>query len=409
MKGRGRPSRFPAEEMRTRCAVRRILVAMPLEGESSRRHLEGVFAYARSHAGLTFDVVRSSLALGAADLQRRLASGVDGVILLAWRTDERLELLLKERVPTVAISLHGELPAGADKGTFARVLCDNAACGRLAASHFLRGETAFRSFAFVPWETDEGWSRERQAAFAGALARRGKACEAYVPVSGNPYDGLAEFLRKLPRPAAVFAVNDVVAFAVESACQEARLRIPADVALVGMDNDSLFCGNAPVPLSTVEPDWERGGYLAAEMLAGLMRGRKTADVRTFGVRKIVVRESSNCFPFATSDAVMRALAYLDAHALEPIGVEDVVAAVGRSRRFLEKAFRSSSGESVLQALRGRRLKEAKRLLRNTRKKISEVAAATGFKSTSALERAFRESFGCSLRAYRKQVSLRFVR
>lgn len=389
--------------------MKRILVVMPLEGESSRRHLDGIFAYGRSHAGISLDVVRSSLALGVADLKRRLASGVDGVIFLAWRADERLKLLLRERVPTVAISLHGELPSGADKCAFARVLCDNAACGRQAASHFLRGEAAFRSFAFVPWETDEGWSRERQAAFADALARRRKTCEVYVPDPGNPYGKLAEFVRKLPKPAAVFAVNDLVAFAVESACQEAHIRISADIALVGMDNDSLFCGNAPVPLSTIEPDWECGGYLAAEMLVGLMRGKKAAEVRTFGVRKIVVRESSNCFPFATSDAVMRAVAYLDAHALEPIGVEDVVSAVRRSRRFLEKAFRSSCGESILQSLRGRRLKEAKRLLRNTRKKVSEIAVATGFKSTSALERAFRENFGCSLRDYRTHISLSFVR
>lgn len=389
---------------KVKTSVRRVLVALPLEGESSRRHLEGVFTYVRAHGGMTLEVVRSSLAMTPETLRERIRAGLDGAIVLTWRFDSLLETLLAADVPTVALSFHDDVPERFRTASFVRVLCDNAACGRAAAAHFLRAEAAFRSFAYIPWETEEGWSVARGAAFAKALSARRRTCAAWTRDTS-----LVSFLRQLPKPAAVFAVNDVTAFAVEEACAGAGIRMPAEVAVLGMDNDTLFCEHAPVALSTVEPDWERGGYLAAEALSRLMRGLKSPSDRMFPFRRTVVRASTESLPFVAADAVARAIAFVDAHALEPVRVTDVVAASGRSRRYLEKAFRLATGESILEALRTRRLREACRLLKNTRRSVAEIAALTGFQTANAFARSFREAQGCSPNAYRARLNVTFRR
>ena len=85
---------------------------------------------------------------------------------------------------------------------------------------------------------------------------------------------LPDWLAALPKPAAVMAALDERAIEILSACGEARIQVPRQVAVIGVDNDELLCDFSDPPLSSVLPDHVREGALAAAELNRMLRSRK---------------------------------------------------------------------------------------------------------------------------------------
>jgi hypothetical protein len=76
-------------------------------------------------------------------------------------------------------------------------------------------------------------------------------------------------------------------------CQLAGLDVPGDLALLGVDNEEILCENTTPTLSSIQPDFEAGGYEAAHLLEQLMRRTlRTPQTLFYGVKQIVARESS---------------------------------------------------------------------------------------------------------------------
>ena len=84
---------------------------------------------------------------------------------------------------------------------------------------------------------------------------------------------LVKWLRSLPTPVGLFACNDDRGRQVLEACRVAELNVPGDVAVVGVDNDEVFCDLADPPLSSVALNAETAGYRAAELLDMMMQGK----------------------------------------------------------------------------------------------------------------------------------------
>jgi DNA-binding LacI/PurR family transcriptional regulator len=76
------------------------------------------------------------------------------------------------------------------------------------------------------------------------------------------------------RPTAVFCDDDNLAAGLYMAARERRLRIPADLSVVGFD-DMDFAAALEPALTTVALDPEKMGATAFELLEGLMSGRRT--------------------------------------------------------------------------------------------------------------------------------------
>ncbi len=104
------------------------------------------------------------------------------------------------------------------------------------------------------------------------------------------------------------------------------------------------------------------------------------------------------------ERVREAVAYIYEHLSRPLTVNDVIAHIDVSRRWLEYAFRDFFGETPYQHMRRIRLEYARRILRNEpQQKIYEVARRTGFSSGKQLTMAFRHDFGLSPRQYRRSL------
>ena len=284
------------------------------------------------------------------------------------------------------------------------VLADNAAIGRMAAEEFLRDRTP-RTFACLSLSGID-WAEERARAFAQTLRDGGFPClirELDVPNANFPPDmrALRKILDKLPRPLGVFAVNDRIACQAMFAAEVLGLRAPEDLALIGVDNDESLCLAGPTAITSIQPDWDRCGWLAGEALLSLTLNAKPEPRRTYGPIALIRRASTLAKSRRKNDPrVERALTFIQENAASPITVNDIVKAMGCSRRLGELRFRESTGKSILAELHARRLDLVKAQLNRNPTSITALANRCGFRSSSALRAFFHAQTGMSMRDWR---------
>lgn len=98
--------------------------------------------------------------------------------------------------------------------------------------------------------------------------------------------------------------------------------------------------------------------------------------------------------------VARALAEMEARIEEPFSIPELARSVGCPQRELEQRFSRTLGTTPRQVYARLRLNTARRLLREGRMPVSEVALRCGYVDSSAFARAFRREFGESPRETR---------
>ncbi len=124
----------------------------------------------------------------------------------------------------------------------------------------------------------EGWhpAERRLAAYLDEMAAAGLHPDpAYVQLSTweapSGYEACRQLLALPERPTAVFAANDWIALGAIYAIQDAGLRVPQDVAVVGYDNQE-FTRRVRPPITTVSLPAYRMGVRAAEILWEKLEG-----------------------------------------------------------------------------------------------------------------------------------------
>jgi len=372
---------------------RKVLIALKMASISGQNKMAGIFRYLNERYGESspWDVrlVRTKSELTEDALKSAISNGTDGFIVSIPDTEDAVGPLAETSIPTIVIDIHaGALEKRSKNIAFIRSSAED--IGRKAA-HFLLGQGVAHSYAFLHSDPMMDWSRARFEVFRTALGDAGLWCEEIFDPSAAA---------KLKRPAAVFCANDDRAFDLIKHLSAKRIKIPHGMAVLGVDNDALICENARPRLSSVQPDFEEEGRLAAETLDAMMQGRNPAK-RTLlvGVKKIVQREST-AEQSHSGRLVQKAVAYIDRHALEGIGVRDVVKHLKCSRRLADLRFRELQGRSILDAITERRLDEVKRLLAGTRDKMNVIASACGYKNPTYLKNLFKKQFGMSMSDFR---------
>jgi LacI family transcriptional regulator len=328
----------------------------------------------------------------------------DGIITVLAPGDAFSERILACRKPLVDLSIFRQ------DLNIPHLTGDNAAMGREAAWHFLE-----RGFKHFTWFSDKNndVAQDRLKGFQDELRARGFGCgklivsEAFrkpTPAWAHLQQWIQQNIRKMPKPCAIYAYNDVLAVDLVDACLAGDIRIPDEVAVLGTDNHPLICSTAAVPLSSINHDLEELGRRGAEELDKVLMGapleRKIIKVPHRG---ITIRQSTDVF--AINDPhVVKALHFLHQNFLRNIGVMDVVEATLSSRRSLEQRFHDSLGESILNRLSHIRLQHVCRLLKDTSLSIADIASQSGFTTPEYLHRVFRKKFGKTPRQYRIEQS-----
>lgn len=215
-------------------------------------------------------------------------------------------------------------------------------------------------------------------------------------------DALMEEIEGFGGKVGLFLPHAGIAHVVEEQLLDAGLQIPDDVCLVVIDKDVQQTASlAPVPLSSVElNDWHCG-FLAMETLHAVMEGRIDEPVHLklapAGMRR---RRSSG--HLEREDAVMaKALIFLRDQFRQAIGVDDVVAHAGVSRRLLETRFREILKRGVREELIRLRMEAAKGELAAGLLSVTEVAERCGFSSVHYFSTAFKREVGVTPKGYQR--------
>jgi LacI family transcriptional regulator len=198
------------------------------------------------------------------------------------------------------------------------------------------------------------------------------------------------------------ACNDVRGRQVIEAALAANLRVPDDVAVVGVDEDRLLCDMAYPPLSSVVLNLDRAGYQAAELLHGQMSGT-IREPQRIPVEALWVMARRSTDIVAVEDRhLAAALRFIRDNFQQPITTDDVVGQLPISRRGLEIRMKRILGRSIHEEIQRSRLSWSKKLLVETELPAEKIAALSGFSSLSYMCSVFHRELDTTPAQYRRQ-------
>lgn len=289
--------------------------------------------------------------------------------------------------------------------THAIITTDERALAEAAAMHLQK--KGLKNFAFVGSPQDEHWSVARMRLFRAALKDMGFALNVFKDVARPDWNdhekALAEWLLALPKPCGVWVAFDHRAKQVIDACNSAGLAVPEQVQVLGTDNETYICEQTQPSLSSLMPDFESGGFAAAQFVDDVLCGRcvrMKARKRLLFRLKGVIERLSTADVNGTARHVALAREFIRKHAISGIDVPSVAAALGVSIRLLQRDFRAVTGHTVVEELQHEKLEHVKNLLRNTTTPIDLIGPMCDFQSPAHLKTLFKANFGMTMSAYR---------
>lgn len=375
---------------------KRIALAFTIGLPHVERILRGILDYARQRGPWHLDFNPETGGISIASLRHWRGDGIIGMLHEA--AEERRAAALG--VPVVNVSsapLAPRLPS---------VRPDNRMVGVLAARHLL--DRGFRRFAYYGLR-NVGYGRDRGAGFVETLKAAGWGCDVLFDSSqlggAEPWrwdsPRLVRWLGTLEPPVGIMAVHDYRGRMLIEAATALGLRVPQDVAVVGVNDDPVTCEFSEPSLTSVPLPGRDVGYRAAWLLDQLMRRRAVPRGPVLVAPAAIVPRGSTDVLGIPDDATATAVRVMTAHLDWSIAA--VAGEVKLSRRSLEMRFRQWLGTTPYDHLCRLRVAEAKRLLAEPeRLKLTEIARRSGFADPRRLNEALVRIEGRPARALRER-------
>jgi len=311
---------------------------------------------------------------------------------------------------------------------FPRVGLDDLAVGRQAADYFL--QKGYRNFGYfeltdlshfaAPWLRwndlrREGFQQRIDEFFKG-LSGQGVVVprvNIFSDASAASRSGfqktnryaeghIAKWLMSLPQRTAIFCGCDDWAVIMTRAAQSLQLQVPDHIAVLGVDDDTLFCHMVDPPLSSIVTGDERVGREAVKVLDAMLAGKPAPrDPILLAPLGVTERRSSNIRAVTDTD-VGTALDYIKSHATENLSVKQIMPHLSVNRRTLEMKFQRLLGRSPAEEIHRVRMEALKSLLRGELS-IRQIVQRMDYSSSQYLARTFRRDTGMSLTEYRRKM------
>lgn len=386
--------------------AREVILILERSRAYGRRLIRGIVRYAKTHDPWLFHMEPEFYRHSPRRPQDWITSlQADGII--AHLGDGRaIRSVMGLGVPAIITSIRE--PAAQTHA----IETDDEAIGRMAVDYFLgRG---FHHFAYCGFD-EMHWSKRRGESFRRTVTEAGRDIRVYEqPRRRNLRTGedeepfLTDWLRSLPRPTALLTCNDDRGRQVLIACRAARLEVPDDIAILGVDDDEFVCETTHPQLSSINLGVEAAGYAAATLLGDLMtEPKRNRDNERIVISPLYVAERQSTDVLATKDReVAAALRFIRERVREMVQVSDVARAVGLSVRTLQQRFSKVTGHSVHDEIKRTRVDHMARLLVSTNFSITEIARLFQCAEVNNISRYFRQQTGLTPSQYRKTHSVR---
>lgn len=383
--------------------TRKIGLAFALGLPHVERLLPGFLDYARQQGGWLLTRMHEQLSPSLTQLQH-------------WHGDGALVTIMSDRdckiaqsLPFPVVNLMGQV----GNNPIPTVTSDNVAIGRMAAEHLISKH--FKQFSYYRGIRGGAYSEARQKGFIETVFRadaNNRIIEqpTSLPPSADrePHSkSLSKWLKSLTPPVGIMASSDLNAWILAEACNQMGLRIPDDVAIIGVDNDPVACEFCHPMLSSIARNDYETGWQAAKLLDSLMSGGPVPEKQiVIPPERVVMRQSTDTM--AIDDPVVaEAVRYIQDHLQERFGVERIIEHCGASRRQLEQHVHESLKVSPYTLICMMRVDRAKRLLVAPKKRtFSEIATTCGFSDLRHFRQTFKRQTGKTPAQFRKDETAR---
>lgn len=384
----------------------RVLFLTDFSESYARSLLLGIARYAHDK-GQAWSLYRLPLSIRDKD-------GIEAVINIAHRVhadavigqfydNDDVELFKKNNLIAVAQDFQSKFK------TIPNIIGANMLAGKIGAEYFIN--KGFKNFGFYGI-SDIQWSEERYLGFKETINKTNPNYTFSVFRNSsqtnfwlyNPVELIA-WLESLPKPVAIMACDDNQAYHITETCHlegKGKMRIPNDIAVLGVDNDETICRLSSPNLSSLNQNIEQGGYDVAQLI-DVKLNNPDADIEDVMVypTTIITRESTDIY--ATNDHYMYAiLKYIYENINKKISVEDLVELVPLSRRLLEERFKKNLGTSIYDYIINVRVEKMSQLLAQGYS-VSDAATELGFSDIKNISRTFKQIKGITPSEYRQRM------
>jgi LacI family transcriptional regulator len=380
----------------------KIILLLDFAEEYSKSLLKGISKYSSEHGPWTYCRM---------PLYYRETIGIEGIINWAkeWGADGiigqlyndmDIKAILESKIPVVAQDFKErfkELPniTGAYRET-----------GLMGASYFL--QKGFKNFAFYGFN-DIVWSRERAEGFEEKITSLGYKVHYFEHRKSRSTDlwyyksnSLSKWLLSLPKPIALMTCDDNQGLHIAEACKQNKIRIPEEVAVLGVDNDVMLCELSDPPLSSIAMDVEKGGYDTAKLMDHMIiHGFDSHYDIVVKPTQIITRQSTDIYA-TNDDYIASTLKYIHKNIEKNLQVDEVVKQVPLSRRTLEKRFLQITGYPIYKYISNLRIEKFAQKLLETDQTVFEIAMDLGLNDSKNIARQFKQVKGCNPVEYRRQ-------
>lgn len=371
----------------------------------SREQWHGVAEAASLRRGAELSFVGFYPPLVKKDFNRIRDFEIRGMLGMFGRADYA-DYVRQLGVPVV--SLYGGWPYAG----IPQVGTDDRAIGAMAADHLAQpGIVAFGYFGLP----DNRASQARWAGFRVSLRGKGRRASRFrtlaecLPARRYPLSRLIPWeksiyawLEGLPKPAAVFCYDDLRAYWISGACQRMGLRVPDEVAILGVGNDAGYVHAVTPHLSSIKTPSVQEGFQAAGLLLEMIGGRKPPVNPVFLQPEEVVARPSTDILRVDNAHVAKAVRFIREARGIGISVDDVAGRGGCCRKVLERLFRQHLDTTILAEIRRVQIEQVRASLRSTNASIERVAEECGYTSLNHLARDFKKRTGMAPGGYRKR-------
>jgi LacI family transcriptional regulator len=375
--------------------MKRVVLLLETSRAFGRHLIMGVARYSRLNGPWSFYKEPIDLQSSVPNLTNWKP---DGIIM---RDTLITKELLRLKIPTI-FAPHGfgypkDLPL---------IITDSSSIARMASEHFI--EKGFKNLAFCGFDIYE-WSEERKIYFNKFNKEAGFKTYNYPSskiIRQNDWDieqqNVCKWIKDLPKPVGIFACNDDRGLHILEVCKLMNLKVPEDVAVIGVDNDLMVCEFGDPPLSSIALNIESAGFEAAKLLDKMMSsGNKMKGRKIIATSSRIVQRQSSDILAVNDKEVAHAIQFIKDNAKNKILIKDMLKINGIGRQALEKRFRNTIHRTIYNEIQQERIESISKLLIETDLPISQITSLYNFTDAEHISRFFKKGKGMSLREYRK--------
>lgn len=378
-----------------------IAVIVETSNGYARSLLRGIHEYARFRDGWTLYLTEH----GRHEIDESFVGNwkFDGVIARI-ETDLMANIIKEMHIPTVDVSAARKIQG------IPWVETDDGIITTLAMEHLK--DCGLQNFAFFG-DPFYNWSLWRQQKFEELMDVPPEVLNTIVfnlPRRTEPRvkwwtqrEKIRDWLISLPKPIGIFACYDACGQQLLEICRYYNFMVPEDIAVIGVDNDELLCDLATPSMSSIIPNGELTGMLAAELLDRMMHGEKLRSQK-LSVAPLGVEKRISTDVLAVKDPhIAEAVRFIRANAQKNTRVEDVLNIVPLSRRVLETRFRQALNRTPHQEILRVRVNAVRELLINTDLSLYEISERLDIQHPEYLNVFFKKETGMTPKEYRDQA------